>query len=36
MEKTLKKYFPLFVLPTLAAIKIGIIVPKAEGIYLSF
>lgn len=36
MEKTLKKYFPLFVLPTLAAFIIGFIVPFAEGIYLSF
>ena len=29
MEKTLKKYFPLFVLPTLAAFIIWIIVPFA-------
>ena len=36
MEKTLKKYFPLFVLPTLAAFIIGFIVPFAEGIYLYF
>ncbi|HJB21838.1 MAG TPA: sugar ABC transporter permease [Candidatus Fournierella merdavium] len=36
MEKTLRKYFPLFVLPTLAAFTIGFIVPFAEGIYLSF
>ena len=36
MEKTLKKYFPIFVLPTLAAFTIGFIVPFAEGIYLSF
>ena len=36
MEKTLKKYSPLFVLPTLAAFIIGFIVPFAEGIYLSF
>ena len=36
MEKTLKKYFPIFVLPTLAAFTIGFIVPFVEGIYLSF
>ena len=36
MNKTLKKYFPIFVLPTLAAFTIGFIVPFIEGIYLSF
>ena len=36
MEKTLKKYFPIFVLTTLAAFTIGFIVPFIEGIYLSF
>ncbi len=36
MEKTLKKYFPIFVLPTLAAFTIGFILPFIEGIYLSF
>ena len=36
MNKTLKKYFPLFVLPTLVAFTIGFIIPFAEGIYLSF
>ena len=36
MQKTLKKYFPIFVLPTLAAFTIGFIVPFVEGIYLSF
>lgn len=36
MQKTLKKYFPIFVLPTLAAFTIGFIVPFIEGIYLSF
>ena len=36
MEKTFKKYFPIFVLPTLAAFTIGFIVPFIEGIYLSF
>ena len=36
MNKTLKKYFPIFVLPTLAAFIIGFLIPFAEGIYLSF
>lgn len=36
MERALKKYFPLFVLPTLAAFIIGFIVPFGEGLYLSF
>lgn len=34
--KVLKKYFPLFALPTLAAFIIGFIVPFVMGIYLSF
>ena len=36
MEKSLKKWFPLFVLPTLVAFIIGFIIPFAQGIYLSF
>ena len=36
MNKTLKKYVPIFVLPTLAAFTIGFLIPFAEGIYLSF
>ena len=36
MERTLKKYGWLFVLPTLAAFTIGFIVPFVEGLYLSF
>ena len=36
MEKALKKYSPLFVLPTLLAFVIGFIIPFAEGLYLSF
>ena len=36
MEKAIKRYFPLFVLPTLAAFIIGFIVPFAYGIFLSF
>lgn len=36
MEKTLKKYFPIFVLPTLLAFSIGFIIPFLMGLYLSF
>ena len=36
MEKTLKRYFPVFVLPTLAAFTIGFIIPFVQGLYLSF
>ena len=36
MEKALKKYSPIFVLPTLIAFIIGFIIPFAEGLYLSF
>ena len=36
MEKALKKYSPIFVLPTLLAFTIGFIIPFAEGLYLSF
>jgi raffinose/stachyose/melibiose transport system permease protein len=36
MEKALKRYSPLFVLPTLLAFIIGFVVPFAEGLYLSF
>ena len=36
MEKALKKWFPIFVLPTLAAFCVGFIWPFAQGIYLSF
>lgn len=36
MEKMLKKYFPIFVLPTLIAFTIAFIVPFLMGIYLSF
>ena len=36
MEKTIKKYFPLFVLPTLAAFLIAFVVPFVMGLYLSF
>lgn len=36
MQKTLKKYFPIFVLPTLLAFAIAFLVPFIMGIYLSF
>lgn len=36
MEKSVKKYWPIFVLPTMVAFLIGFIVPFIEGIYLSF
>ncbi len=36
MYKTLKKYFPVFVIPTLAAFAISFAVPFIMGVYLSF
>lgn len=36
MEKTTKKYWPVFVLPTMAAFVIGFIVPFVYGVFLSF
>ena len=36
MEKAVKKYWPIFLLPTMAAFLIGLIIPFIEGIYLSF
>lgn len=36
MEKSIKKYFPIFVLPTLIAFAIGFIIPFVYGIFLSF
>ena len=36
MEKAIKRYFPIFVLPTLVAFTIGFLAPFALGIYLSF
>ena len=35
-NKMMKKYFPVFVLPTLLAFTIGLIVPFIMGVYLSF
>ena len=36
MNKSIRKYFPLFALPTLVAFTIGFIIPFIMGIYLSF
>ncbi len=36
MEKTMKKYMPIFVLPTLLAFVIGFIAPFILGVWLSF
>ncbi|HAU86352.1 MAG TPA: ABC transporter permease [Lachnospiraceae bacterium] len=36
MNKSMKKYFPIFALPTLIAFTIGFIIPFVMGIYLSF
>ncbi len=36
MEKAIKRYFPVFALPTMAAFTIGFILPFVMGIYLSF
>lgn len=36
MEKAIKKYAPVFVLPTFLAFVIGFIIPFFQGLYLSF
>ncbi|MBR6664290.1 MAG: sugar ABC transporter permease [Lachnospiraceae bacterium] len=36
MERTMKKYFPLFVMPTLMAFFIAFVIPFLMGLYLSF
>ncbi|MBS7303640.1 MAG: sugar ABC transporter permease [Lachnospiraceae bacterium] len=36
MEKAIKRYAPIFVLPTFAAFCIGFILPFFQGLYLSF
>ena len=36
MEKAVRRYWPIFVVPTLAAFIIGFIVPFVQGLYLSF
>ena len=36
MQKTMRKWWPIFVLPTLTAFVIGFVVPFFRGLYLSF
>lgn len=36
MQKTLKRYFPIFVAPTLIAFAFAFIIPFIQGVYLSF
>ena len=36
MEKAIRKYWPVFVLPTLGAFLIGFVWPFIQGLYLSF
>ncbi len=36
MQKTLKKYFPVFVLPTLLAFLVSFLIPFLMGVWLSF
>ena len=36
MVKAMKKWWPIFVLPTFCAFIIGFVIPFAEGLYLSF
>lgn len=36
MQKTTKKYFPIFVLPTLIAFFVAFVIPFIWGVYLSF
>ena len=36
MEKSMRKYWPIFVLPTMLAFLIGFLIPFIMGIYLSF
>lgn len=36
MQKTVKRWFPLFVLPTLIAFSVAFLIPFVMGIYLSF
>lgn len=36
MQKTLKRYFPIFVAPTLIAFAFAFVIPFIEGVYLSF
>ena len=36
MEKAVRKYWPVFVLPTAAAFCVGFLYPFIQGLYLSF
>ena len=36
MGKTLKRWWPLFMLPTCLAFMIGFVIPFIQGFYLSF
>ena len=36
VERAIRKYWPIFVLPTLLAFVFGFIIPFAEGVYLAF
>ena len=36
MEKSIRKYWPIFVLPTMLAFLIGFLIPFVTGLYLSF
>ncbi|MCE5342954.1 MAG: sugar ABC transporter permease [Eubacteriales bacterium] len=36
MERAIKKYWPIFVLPTMIAFSIGFLIPFISGLYLSF
>ena len=36
MEKAIRRYWPIFVLPTFLAFILGFIAPFAMGVYLSF
>ena len=36
MQKNMKKWWPVFLLPTFAAFVIGFIIPFVQGVYLSF
>ncbi len=36
MQKSLKKYFPVFALPTFAAFSVSFLIPFIMGVYLSF
>jgi len=36
MQKTLRKYFPIFVIPTLVAFAISFLIPFIMGVFLSF